>query len=102
VHTLCVYSVFDVGGQRDERRKWIQCFNDLTGLIFVAAINSYNQAVREDTDADNSRIPKRNRVTESLELFRFIWQTRYGLFWPMDFSYMDQIYDCVEETIHIY
>ena len=21
------YSMFEVGGQRDERRKWIQCFN---------------------------------------------------------------------------
>lgn len=28
-------SMFDVGGQRDERRKWIQCFNgmDVTGFI---------------------------------------------------------------------
>jgi guanine nucleotide-binding protein G(olf) subunit alpha len=29
--------MFDVGGQRDERRKWIQCFNDVTAIIFVAA-----------------------------------------------------------------
>ena len=31
------FHMFDVGGQRDERRKWIQCFNDVTAIIFVAA-----------------------------------------------------------------
>lgn len=25
--------MFDVGGQRDERRKWIQCFNDVTAIL---------------------------------------------------------------------
>ena len=30
------FHMFDVGGQRDERRKWIQCFNDVTAIIFVA------------------------------------------------------------------
>jgi hypothetical protein len=34
--------MFDVGGQRDERRKWIQCFNDVTAIIFVCASSSYN------------------------------------------------------------
>ena len=29
------FHMFDVGGQRDERRKWIQCFNDVTAIIFV-------------------------------------------------------------------
>ena len=28
------FHMFDVGGQRDERRKWIQCFNDVTAIIF--------------------------------------------------------------------
>ncbi|XP_013206611.1 guanine nucleotide-binding protein G(s) subunit alpha-like [Microtus ochrogaster] len=31
------FHMFDVGGQRDERRKWIQCFNDVTAIIFVVA-----------------------------------------------------------------
>ena len=35
------FHMFDVGGQRDERRKWIQCFNDVTAIIFVAA-SRYN------------------------------------------------------------
>ena len=42
------FHMFDVGGQRDERRKWIQCFNDVTAIIFVAASSSYNMVLRED------------------------------------------------------
>ena len=42
------FSMFDVGGQRDERRKWIQVFNDVTAIIFVVACSSYNMVLRED------------------------------------------------------
>ena len=42
------FHMFDVGGQRDERRKWIQCFNDVTAIIFVAASSSFNMVLRED------------------------------------------------------
>ena len=31
--------MYDVGGQRNERRKWIHCFNDVTAIIFVAALS---------------------------------------------------------------
>ncbi|KAM7425583.1 G-protein beta/gamma-subunit complex binding [Porites harrisoni] len=61
--------MFDVGGQRDERRKWIQCFNDVTAIIFVVACSSYNLVLRED--------PSQNRLKESLELFRSIWNNRW-------------------------
>ena len=40
--------MFDVGGQRDERKKWIQVFNDVTAIIFVVACSSYNLVLRED------------------------------------------------------
>lgn len=61
--------MFDVGGQRDERRKWIQCFNDVTAIIFIAAASSYNMTLREDAS--------QNRLRESLELFASIWNNRW-------------------------
>ena len=41
--------MFDVGGQREERSKWIQCFSGVTAIIFIAACSSYNLTLREDT-----------------------------------------------------
>ncbi|VDD97928.1 unnamed protein product [Enterobius vermicularis] len=61
--------MFDVGGQRDERRKWIQCFNDVTAIIFVCASSSYNLNLWEDST--------QNRLKESLALFRNIWNNRW-------------------------
>ena len=31
------YTMFDVGGQRNERRKWIHAFDNLNAVVFVAA-----------------------------------------------------------------
>ena len=55
------FKVFDVGGQRSERRKWIHCFEDVTAVIFVAAISEYDQKLFEDGAT--------NRMVEALELF---------------------------------
>jgi hypothetical protein len=32
------FKMYDVGGQRNERKKWIHCFENVTAVIFVAAI----------------------------------------------------------------
>ncbi|XP_063694234.1 guanine nucleotide-binding protein G(s) subunit alpha-like isoform X2 [Bolinopsis microptera] len=63
------FHMFDVGGQRDERRKWIQVFNDVTAIIFVVACSSYNMVLRED--------PSQNRLREALSLFENIWNNRW-------------------------
>ena len=42
----------DVGGQRNERRKWIHCFDSVHGVIFVAALSEYDQALFEDNSVN--------------------------------------------------
>ena len=49
-------SVFDVGGQRSERRKWIHCFDNVNAIIFVAAISEYDQKIREDNTTVKTEI----------------------------------------------
>lgn len=56
-----IIRMFDVGGQRSERRKWIQCFDDVRTLLFVVAISEYDMTLVEDVN--------RNRLRESLLLF---------------------------------
>lgn len=41
--------MFDVGGQRSERSKWIHCFEDVRAILFVAALSGYDMTLREDT-----------------------------------------------------
>lgn len=63
------FHMFDVGGQRSERRKWIQCFGEVTAIIFVVAASAYDQVLREDA--------QQNRLKESVELFANIWKNRW-------------------------
>jgi hypothetical protein len=43
-----IYKVFDVGGQRSERRKWIHCFENLNAVLFMVSLSEYDQVLRED------------------------------------------------------
>lgn len=61
--------MYDVGGQRNERKKWIHCFDNVTAVIFVAAINEYDQVLYEDNT--------QNRLIEALTLFKEISNSPY-------------------------
>jgi hypothetical protein len=32
-----------VGGQKNERKKWIHCFDNVNAVMFVAALSEYDQ-----------------------------------------------------------
>jgi len=52
------HRLFDVGGQRSERKKWIHCFEDVTAIIFCVAMSEYDQVLHEDETTVSTKYPK--------------------------------------------
>ena len=47
------FRIIDVGGQRKERRKWIQCFEHVTSIIFLSALSEYDLVLQESSNQVN-------------------------------------------------
>jgi len=56
-----VFKIVDVGGQRNERKKWPSFYEGITALIFVCSLNEFDQLCYEDDTT--------NRMIESIDLF---------------------------------
>ncbi|GFZ43926.1 Guanine nucleotide-binding protein subunit alpha [Saitozyma sp. JCM 24511] len=63
------YKLFDVGGQRSERRKWLNIFDSVTALVFLIAISEYDQKLYEDETV--------NRMQEAMTLFESVANSRW-------------------------
>ncbi|XP_015259786.1 PREDICTED: guanine nucleotide-binding protein G(i) subunit alpha-1-like [Cyprinodon variegatus] len=63
------FKMFDVGGQRSERKKWIHCFEGVTAIIFCVAMSDYDLMLAEDEEM--------NRMHESMKLFDSICNNKW-------------------------
>jgi len=61
--------LFDVGGQKGERRKWIQVFDRVTAIIFLVACSDFCLRLREDSTT--------NRLLEAEVTFDLVWNNRF-------------------------
>ncbi|KAI3775241.1 hypothetical protein L1987_49810 [Smallanthus sonchifolius] len=84
-----VYRLYDVGGQRNERRKWIHLFDGVTAVIFCAAISEYDQTLFEDEN--------RNRIMETKELFE--WVLKQKCFEKTSFMLFLNKFDIFEKKV---
>ena len=65
------YSIFDLGGARSERKKWIHCFEGVHTILFTVDIAAYDKLLFEDETV--------NRMQEQLTLFDSICNSRWFL-----------------------
>jgi len=61
--------MFDVAGQRSERKKWIHLFENATSIIFCVDLACYDRVLLEDLNA--------NRMMVSLALFDSVVNSRW-------------------------
>ncbi|KAJ8389153.1 hypothetical protein AAFF_G00123590 [Aldrovandia affinis] len=62
------FKMVDVGGQRSERRRWFECFDSVTSILFLVSSSEYDQVLMEDRQT--------NRLMESLNIFETIVNNR--------------------------
>nr|XP_045583674.1 guanine nucleotide-binding protein G(olf) subunit alpha-like isoform X1 [Procambarus clarkii] len=61
--------MFDVGGQRGERKKWIQVFDGIQAVLFLVSASCFDLVIREDELT--------NRLQESIDIFQSMWHSRF-------------------------
>eukprot|EP00475_Leptophrys_vorax_P007793 TRINITY_DN1494_c0_g1_i1.p1 TRINITY_DN1494_c0_g1~~TRINITY_DN1494_c0_g1_i1.p1 ORF type:complete len:371 (+),score=97.25 TRINITY_DN1494_c0_g1_i1:215-1327(+) len=69
------FLLVDVGGQRNERKKWIHCFEGVTAVIFVTSLSEYDQNLFEDNHT--------SRIIESLSLFEEVLEMKWFINCPI-------------------
>src|SRR5699024_5293814 len=63
------FLVYDVGGQRGERRKWIQVFDVINDTLFIIEASDFDQNLRDDETKD--------RLEEALSVFKDMCRSRF-------------------------
>jgi hypothetical protein len=63
------WRIFDVGGTRSERKKWVYVYEDVSLLLFTVDIGAYDQLVPLDESM--------NRMQEALELFKSVCNSKW-------------------------
>ncbi|XP_065193468.1 guanine nucleotide-binding protein G(i) subunit alpha-1-like [Sycon ciliatum] len=63
-HRNTQFSLYDVGGQRKERRKWVHCMDNCNAVLFCASLSEYDAFLAEDQTV--------NRMKDSLSIFKYI------------------------------
>ncbi|THG00349.1 hypothetical protein TEA_022800 [Camellia sinensis var. sinensis] len=99
-----VYRLFDVGGQRNERRKWIHLFEGVTAVIFCASISEYVGTLFLIVIAIVSRYDQtlfedesKNRMMETKELFD--WVLKQPCFEKTSFMLFLNKFDIFEKKV---
>ncbi|WP_411023297.1 ADP-ribosylation factor-like protein, partial [Salmonella sp. s51228] len=62
------FRLVDVGGQRSQRQKWFQCFDNISSILYLVSSSAFDQCLLEDRTT--------NRLVESVNIFETIVNNR--------------------------
>ena len=63
------FKLVDVGGQRSERRKWVNCFQGVRAVLYCVSLSAFDLTLREDNSV--------NRLHESMKLFTTVLNNKW-------------------------
>jgi len=81
--------MYDIGGQRSERKKWPKIFNKIGTVIFMCALNEYDMVLEEAN--------KKNRLHESLKIWEKLTKSQH--FYEASFVLLFNKCDIFEKKI---
>ena len=67
--------IYDVGGQRNQQKKWIHMFDDVTAVIFVVSLNEFDEYLAEDLNM--------NAMKESLRVWKKVIHSPWFIDMPI-------------------
>merc|ERR1712187_597915 len=76
------FQMVDVGGQKNERKKWIHQFQNVSAICYVVSLSAFDEMLLEDAET--------NSLHDAIELFQEImnsdshWFKESSLFFIMN------------------
>lgn len=77
--SIFFHRIIDVGGQRNQRQKWIHFFEGVTAVVFFVSLSSFDELVEEDKNSVRCNLPYNatQNISALMEflsfpLFRFV------------------------------
>lgn len=55
--SIFFHRIIDVGGQRNQRQKWIHFFEGVTAVVFFVSLSSFDELVEEDKSSVRCNLP---------------------------------------------
>jgi len=74
------FRIVDVGGQQNQRRKWIHCFENVTSILFLVALSEYDQTFQVNDKTHQCRLEESKALFKTTITYPWFLRSSIMLF----------------------